>query len=80
MGEWLGGRSRDSGGLLPTCGQNPCAVTCAVPFSWWPLGPNKLDTIFWALGIESPKEEMDGSMVYGVPEGQGLILKYRKDW
>ena len=26
-------------------------------------GPNNLDTICWALGIESPKGEMDGSMV-----------------
>ncbi|MCA8949571.1 MAG: ribonuclease H-like domain-containing protein [Planctomycetes bacterium] len=26
-------------------------------------GPSKLDVICWALGIESPKEQMDGSMV-----------------
>lgn len=26
-------------------------------------GPSKLDVICWALGIESPKEHMDGSMV-----------------
>ena len=27
------------------------------------MGPGSLDTICWALGIESPKGEMDGSMV-----------------
>ncbi len=26
-------------------------------------GPSKLDVVCWALGIESPKEQMDGSMV-----------------
>ena len=26
-------------------------------------GPSKLDVVCWALGIESPKEVMDGSMV-----------------
>ncbi len=27
------------------------------------LGPNSLDVVCWALGIRSPKGEMDGSMV-----------------
>jgi len=26
-------------------------------------GPSKLDVVCWALGIDSPKESMDGSMV-----------------
>jgi hypothetical protein len=29
-----------------------------------PLGPGGLDVVCWALGIESPKEQMDGAMVW----------------
>jgi hypothetical protein len=37
-------------------------------------GPSKLDVICWALGIESPKEVMDGSMVAPAYE-RGEIVK-----
>jgi hypothetical protein len=37
-------------------------------------GPSKLDVVCWALGIESPKEVMDGSMVAPAYE-RGEILK-----
>ncbi len=40
-------------------------------------GPSKLDVICWALGIESPKEQMDGSMVapaYARGEYQEIAL------
>ncbi|GDY01458.1 hypothetical protein LBMAG49_07870 [Planctomycetota bacterium] len=37
-------------------------------------GPGKLDVICWALGIESPKGEMDGSMV-APAYARGEILK-----
>ena len=37
-------------------------------------GPSKLDVICWALGIESPKEHMDGSMV-APAYARGEILK-----
>lgn len=37
-------------------------------------GPSKLDVVCWALGIESPKEAMDGSMVAPAYE-RGEILR-----
>jgi predicted PolB exonuclease-like 3'-5' exonuclease len=37
-------------------------------------GPSKLDVVCWALGIESPKEVMDGSMVAPAYE-RGEIVK-----
>ncbi|MBL8728878.1 MAG: ribonuclease H-like domain-containing protein [Planctomycetes bacterium] len=37
-------------------------------------GPSKLDVVCWALGIESPKEVMDGSMV-APAYARGEILK-----
>lgn len=37
-------------------------------------GPSKLDVVCWALGIESPKEVMDGSMVAPAYQ-RGEILK-----
>ncbi|MCR9246495.1 MAG: ribonuclease H-like domain-containing protein [bacterium] len=37
-------------------------------------GPSKLDVVCWALGIESPKEHMDGSMVAPAYEA-GEIVK-----
>jgi predicted PolB exonuclease-like 3'-5' exonuclease len=37
-------------------------------------GPSKLDVVCWALGIESPKGEMDGSMVAPAYE-RGEIVK-----
>ena len=37
-------------------------------------GPSKLDVVCWALGIDSPKEVMDGSMVAPAYE-RGEILK-----
>ena len=37
-------------------------------------GPSKLDVVCWALGIESPKGEMDGSMVAPAYE-RGAILE-----
>lgn len=37
-------------------------------------GPSKLDVVCWALGIESPKEVMDGSMV-APAYAKGEILK-----
>ena len=38
------------------------------------LGPTNLDVVCWALGIESPKEHMDGSMVAPAYE-RGDIVK-----
>ena len=40
-------------------------------------GPSKLDVICWALGIESPKGAMDGSMVAGAYE-RGELLEIAK--
>jgi len=37
-------------------------------------GPSKLDVVCWALGIESPKEHMDGSMV-APAYARGEIIK-----
>ena len=57
-----------------------------------PLGPASLDVVCWALGIDSPKEQMDGSMVapayergeieeiakYNAQDVQATIAVYRK--
>lgn len=45
-------------------------------------GPNNLDTVCWALGIESPKEQMDGSMVapaYEKGDAQDIAIYNRAD-
>ena len=42
-----------------------------------PLGPTSLDVVCWALDIESPKEQMDGSMVAPAYE-RGEIEKIAK--
>ncbi len=45
-------------------------------------GPSNLDTICWALGIESPKEKMDGSMVapaYEKGDAEDIAVYNRAD-